>query len=317
MAKKKKIPAIVKQIQKHKLKEHNYAFEKAISYSQMSMFLDCPKKWSLQYRDGYYTSTPSIHTLFGTALHEALQHYITTIYEISGAEADRIDMEKYFEERFKENYLKEYKKNKKVHFTNPAEMNEFFEDGVNIINYIKKKKGGYFSKRGWYLVGCEVPIVLIPNPEYKNILYKGFLDVVLYNEKLNKFKILDIKTSTKGWDDKTKKDETKQLQLILYKQFFSQQFGIPVDDIDIEFFIVKRKIWEESPFPISRVQEYIPASGKIKLAKATKTINNFIEEVFDLTGSHKDTNHEPTPSKWTCTYCPFKDNKELCNVGVS
>jgi hypothetical protein len=46
----------------------------------------------------------------------------------------------------------------------------------------------------------------------------------LYNETLNRFKIIDIKTSTKGWDDKTKKDETKQMQLILYKKFFSQQF---------------------------------------------------------------------------------------------
>ena len=107
MTRKKKIPALVKQIKKHTLKEVNYAFEKAISYSQMSMFLSCPHKWSLQYRDGYYTSEQSIHMTFGTAVHEAIQHYITTIYEISGAEADRIDLEAYFEERFRETYLKD------------------------------------------------------------------------------------------------------------------------------------------------------------------------------------------------------------------
>ena len=45
---------------------------------------------------------------------------------------------------------------------------------------------------------------------------------------------MDIKTSTKGWDDKTKKDETKQLQLVLYKKYYSQQFGVPEDDIEIE-----------------------------------------------------------------------------------
>ena len=108
MGKKKKIPAIVKQIKQHTLKEINYAFEKSISYSQLSMFNACPHKWSLQYKDGYYVSESSIHMTFGTALHEALQHYITTIYEVSGAEADRINIEEYFEDRFREVYLKDY-----------------------------------------------------------------------------------------------------------------------------------------------------------------------------------------------------------------
>ena len=35
---------------------------------------------------------------FGTALHEVLQHYLDVMYEKSGAEADRIDIEELFEE---------------------------------------------------------------------------------------------------------------------------------------------------------------------------------------------------------------------------
>ena len=317
MSKKKKIPAIVKQIKQHTLKEINYATEKAISYSQMSMFLSCPRKWSLQYRDGYYTSEQSIHMTFGTALHEVIQHYITTIYNISGAEADRINLEEYFEERFRETYLKDYRSNKNVHFSDPVEMREFYEDGLAILNFVKKKRSGYFGKQGWFLVGCEVPLLLNPHSEFRTILYKGYLDVVLYHEPTNTFKIIDIKTSRSGWDDKTKKDKTKQLQLVLYKKFYSKQFGVPEDNIEIEFFIVKRKIWEESPFPISRIQEYTPASGKIKMGKATNTINSFIEEVFNHDGSYKDKIFEPNPSKWNCMYCPFKNKKELCTASIS
>lgn len=317
MAKKKKIPQLVKQIQKQPLREVKYGIEKSISYSQVSMFLNCPHKWSLQYKDGYYQSESSIHMTFGTALHEALQHYITTIYNVSGAEADRINLEEYFETRFRETYLKDYKSNNKVHFSDPVEMREFFDDGLAILNFIKKKRGGYFGKRGWYLVGCEVPLVLNPHPHFKNVLYKGYLDVVLYHEPTNKFKIIDIKTSTRGWDDKTKKDETKQLQLVLYKKYYSQQFGVPEDNIDIEFFIVKRKVWEESPYPISRIQEYVPASGKVKMNKAMNTVNSFIEEVFNHDGSYKDKRFEPNPNKFNCMYCPFKDNKDLCNASVS
>jgi len=317
LAKKKKIPQLVKQIQKQPLREVKYGIEKSISYSQVSMFLNCPHKWSLQYKDGYYQSESSIHMTFGTALHEALQHYITTIYNVSGAEADRINLEEYFETRFRETYLKDYKSNNKVHFSDPVEMREFFDDGLAILNFVKKKRGGYFGKRGWYLVGCEVPLVLNPHPHFKNVLYKGYLDVVLYHEPTNKFKIIDIKTSTRGWDDKTKKDETKQLQLVLYKKYYSQQFGVPEDDIDIEFFIVKRKVWEESPYPISRIQEYKPASGKVKMNKAMNTVNSFIEEVFNHDGSYKDKRFEPNPNKFNCMYCPFKDNKDLCNASVS
>lgn len=316
MGKKKKIPSIIKEIQKHDIRKLDYSREKQISYSQFSMFLNCPHKWSLQYKDGYYTSESSIHMTFGTALHEALQHYITVIYEESAAAADRINLEEYFEERFRETYLKDYKSNKKVHFSDPVEMREFYEDGVSILNFIKKKRGAYFSKRGWYLVGCELPLLLHPHQDYKTILYKGFLDVVLYNENTNKFKIIDIKTSTKGWNDLNKKDELKQMQLILYKKFFSQQFNVPEDNIDIEFFIVKRKVWEESPYPISRVQEFSPASGKVKINKATKSISSFIETVFDGTGRLKDKKYDPNPSKFNCMFCPFKDKKELCDKAL-
>ena len=316
MAKKKKIPQILKQIKNQPLREMNYAFEKAISYSQFSVYQNCPRKWSLQYRDGHYTSESSIHMTFGTALHEALQHYITTIYEVSGAAADRIDLKEYFEERFRETYLKDYKSNNNTHFSNSVEMNEFFEDGLAILDFVKKKRGGYFGKRGWHLVGCEVPLMINPNPKYPNILYKGYLDVVLYNENLNKFKILDIKTSTRGWGDKEKKDELKQFQLILYKKYYGQQYNISTDDIDVEFFIVKRKVWENSDFPISRIQEFKPASGKVKLNRAITSVNNFIEEVFNKDGSHKPGVYQPVPSAHNCRFCPFKDNKELCDKGL-
>jgi hypothetical protein len=161
LTKKRKIPQILKQIKNQPLREINHAFQKAISYSQFSVFASCPHKWSLQYRDGKYTSESSIHMTFGTALHETLQHYITTIYEISGAEADRINLGEYFEERFRETYLKDYKSNKNLHFSTPEEMNEFFTDGIEIINFLKKKRGKYFGKKGWYLVGCELPLIVL------------------------------------------------------------------------------------------------------------------------------------------------------------
>ena len=34
-------------------------------------------------------------------------------------------------------------------------------------------------------------------------------------------------------------------------------------------------------------------------------------------GSYKNKTFEPNASKWNCTFCPFKNRKDLCQVGVS
>ena len=300
---KKKIPKIVKEIQKNKPEPVNFAYEKNISYSQLSMYTQCPKKWALQYRDGHKVFEQSIHMTFGTALHETLQMYLDVMYAKSGAEADRLNLENDFEERFCSEYLKAKKKNKGQNFTTRSDFNEFFEQGIEIINYVRKNRGKYFSKRGWYLVGCEVPIVLAPNPRLPRVKYMGFLDVVMYNENTNKFIIIDIKTSTSGWNEKAKKDKLKQYQLVLYKKFFAEQYGVDINDIDIEFFIVKRKLWESEDYVIKRVQQFRPPSGKTSVNRATKMLEEFISECFTDEGfSSKEMPETPNSN---CKWCPY------------
>ena len=254
---------------------------------------------------------------FGTAIHAVMQDYLTAFYNVSKTAADQIDLEGQFEEKLREGYRADYERNKKEHFSSPEQLREFYEDGLGILSWFKRNKGKYFSKRGWWLVGIEVPIILQPNPIYKNLFYKGFLDVVLYNETLNKIKIIDIKTSTRGWRDKEKTDEVKMMQLILYKKFFSEQYGFPIDNIDVEYFIVKRKLHGNPDFPDPRVQIHVPASGKVKLNKATKAIHEFIEMAFNKDGSYNTGPQLKNPSKYNCTYCPFKGNATLCDRGLS
>lgn len=313
---KNKTPSIIKKIQDFKPVAVDYAFQKSISYSQLSMYLSCPKKWALQYRDGHKVPSFSINMTFGTALHETLQNYLSVMYNESGVKADAIDIEEYFEERFRENYAKGYKDNKNVHYSNPKEMREFYEDGIAILDFIKKKRGDYFSIKEWHLVGIEVPIIMAPNKSHNNVLFNGFIDLVLFHEPTEKFVIYDIKTSGRGWSDKEKKDEVKQFQILLYKQYFSEQFGVDIENIDVEFFIVKRKIWEQSEYPQKRVQQFVPANGKTKVKKSKAALDKFIEEVFNLDGSYKNTDHQATPSKSSCLYCQYKSKKEFCDKAI-
>ncbi len=294
----KKLPKIVKEIQKNPPHEIDYSYQKNISYSQISMFKQCPHKWKLHYKDKINQRDVSIYLVFGIAIHEVVQDYLSIFYNKSKVKANELDLESLFQEKFIDAYKKQYKQNNNSHFSSAEEMREFFEDGVEILKFFKKKVSGYFSKRGTYLVGIELPVISTPNKMLNNILFKGMLDVVLYHEHSDTFTIIDIKTSTRGWHDKMKKNEDKQFQLILYKQYFSELYDIPLDKIDIKFFIVKRKLYENCDWVQTRIQEFSPPSGKIKLGRAKKYISDFMSQVFNSEGKIKEQSYP-----CTCGYC--------------
>ena len=142
----------------------------------------------------------------------------------------------------------------------------------------------------------------------------GYLDIVILDEISNTIKIYDIKTSTKGWNKWMKKDENKTQQLLLYKQFYSKQYDHPIDKIEVEYFIVKRKLWENLDFPQKRVQKFSPAAGKPSLNKVANRLDKFLNEAFTDIGKHKN-DMIPTPSKKACRFCEFNQT-EYCDRGV-
>jgi hypothetical protein len=311
----KKVPKHLKPLLEHKVEEINWETDKIVSYSQFSTWKQCPHKWKLQNIDKLKTP-PSIHLIFGTSIHTAIQHYLKIMYEKSGAAADREDIVQLFETTLREEYKKGLEQNNQNHFSNAEEMTEFFEDGKTILEYFKRKRGGYFSTRKTHLIGIEFPLLYIPHENYPNIKFKGFIDLIFYNENTEKLYIYDIKTSTRGWKDQDKKDETKTSQILLYKSYFSKIFNWDVDKIDVEFFIVKRKIWEDSDYPIPRIQEFIPPSGTRKRLNATESFRMFIEDCFTTEGKPQEKEFTKNVSP-LCKWCQFNDNSSLCDKANS
>jgi hypothetical protein len=304
--KKIKYPNEIKHIINYKPPEINWAYQKVISFSQFSIFKTCPLRWDIQYKKKIRISDENIHSVFGTAIHETIQHYLTIMYSQSAAAADREDLISIFEDKYRNLYKEKYKKNKNQHFSNPDEMREFYEDGVNILEYLKKHRGRYFSKKGYYLIGCEIPIHI---PVANNVIFQGFLDAVLYHEPTQTHIILDFKTSTRGWSDYEKKDEIKSNQVVLYKKYYSQQYNIPLDKIENKYLILRRKL-PDTEYTVGRIQEFTPASGKIKIGKISNSFNSFINECFS-----KTPNTTANPSKSNCKFCPYKNDKNLCEYG--
>ena len=155
-------------------------------------------------------------------------------------------------------------------------------DGLNIIEFFLQRRQMHFSKRGTRLLGVEMPILTPPHEKHPNIMLYGKLDLVFYDEDLQKVSIWDIKTSTKGWTKWDKENKIKTAQMVLYKRYFAEQYNVPVESIDCKYFIVKRKIPKNPKYPAmaSRIQTFEPSSGKVSLNRVTRQLHEFIESVF-------------------------------------
>lgn len=281
-----------------------------ISYSQYSLYKNCPKQYKLRYYDKLSTFTNNIHLIFGKAMHTTIQTWLDCIYKESIKKAEAIDLYTMLKEELVKEFIDAEAKDKQVPCTR-EDIEKFYLDGVEILKFLSKKRADYFGKRGWTLVGCEIPI----NVEVrKNVRLVGFLDVVLKSDT-GQYRIIDLKTSTMGWNKFVKKDKVKAAQLLFYKMFFGQQRSVNVDDIDIEFMILKRQLYEKAEFPQKRIQIFKPANGSVSMNRARNDLLDFVNTVFDDEGKFIVENMIATPSKKACRYCEFLKTDD-CTEGI-
>jgi hypothetical protein len=290
----------------------NWAYQKAVSYSQYSIYSQCNYQWYLTYIKKESSFKPSIYLVYGTAMHETIQTYLQTMYDQSIKVADEIDLSKLLEERLVANYKESISENNNEHFSTKEELKEFLSDGQITLDWFKKNRGKYFSKKNTELVGIEIPILQPVLEDIPNVLMNGSIDFIIYDKILKKYTIYDIKTSTKGWTDYEKKDQTKINQILLYKRFYSKVMNVSEESIDVMFFIVKRKVFNHPDFPTYRIQEFVPSNGKRKVQEAINDFSNFIRECFTPEAKY---NTERLYAKNTnsCKFCPYNDKPELCN----
>lgn len=309
----KKLPKVVKEVWESKIKQSPKA-NKHISYSQLSSFATCEKQWYLTYVKKLAPYQPSIHAVFGTAMHETLQSWLEVLYHDKVKSANEMNLDALLYENMIKAYKGQKAQNGHEHFTNQEEMNMFYLDGKHILNFLKKKRGGYFSTKHTYLAGVETLLYQELRP---GVMFKGLIDLVFYNEYLDEWTIMDIKTSTSGWSKYAKNDDKRKSQILLYKEFFSKQFNIPKDKINVEYFILKRKVPVEAEFASMqrRVQEFKPGDGPRKMKQAVNLMENFVSKAVDMNGSYIEKDYPTNPSNDACRFCAIKEMR-LCPDAV-
>ena len=275
-----------------------------VSFSQYSMWSSCPQQYKLTYIDKLGESSSNVHTIFGSAMHETIQHYLSVMYGVTKKQADEINLDKLLLEQMREQFSKEKEKMTEGSPATQIEMEEFYGDGRRILEWFKKHLNKFYTKTGFELVGIEVPL----NAKIREgVHFIGFIDIVLRDLSTGEIIIIDLKTSTMGWNKYQKADKYKNAQIVLYKKYYSELFDVPLDKIKVEYQILRRKMPEEAPYPVPYISKHIPANGKPSVNKVYDEFNHFIDSVFDEEGKYKDIEYPKVPgnNKKNCKWCEF------------
>ena len=280
-----------------------------VSYSQFGMYSSCQQQFKLNYIDKLGISNANIHLLFGSSMHEVIQHFLDVMYNVTKKQALQLNLEQMLQDKLVEHFKKEKEKMGEDDPCSKEELQEFYQDGVLILEYFRNKLDKLYSKTGFRLVAIEQVL----NAEIKpGVNFIGFIDIFLEDLSTNEYIIIDLKTSTKGWSQYQKSDKTKISQMLLYKKFYSDKYGIPLDKIKVEYQILKRKIFEGADFPIPRISKFVPANGKPSVNRAWADFKGFVDSVYGDNGEVIQTEF-PTNKGKQCDWCEFRTRK-LCPI---
>lgn len=194
-----------------------------VSYSEIKLWHECPRKHKLQYIDKIDGFKGNLHTAFGTAIHSVCEH---------GLLDENLDRGKHFLEEFAKEVASLKEKEVEIESKLYEQMMGQYEP---IVSSFRDELDNYFEN-------CEVVSTeekLYEDMEGHDLKFKGFIDLVVKTRD-GKYHILDWKTTSWGWNSRKKSDKIVNYQLTLYKYFWAQKHGIPLDMVETHFGLLKR-----------------------------------------------------------------------------
>lgn len=288
-----------------------------VSFSQYTTWANCSYAWKLKYVDNHRFDENSIHTIFGTVVHEVVQEWLHDHYNKTPVYAKSIELDGKLKEKLvalvKSSTLILEDGSKQFVCDRPT-LEEFYLQGTKILSYIQDNAVDIFPTEHTKLFAIEYPI----DVEVRTgVRYVGYIDIVTHNELDNTYTLYDLKTSNKGWSSYQKNDKVKTSQLLLYKKFFSEAVSVPLINVSVEYLILKRNLIEGTQYHNPRVSSFSPSSGKPSVSAAWAEFSRFLDSCFAIDGTHRTDMVLPAANKNACRFCPYLERKELCNFGVS
>lgn len=276
--------------------------KKTVSYSQYSTWFKCPHQFYLDRIKGLKIYEANLNLSYGNAIHETLQYYVKTLYTEGLIKSTVLNLKEFFIESFVNEIV-----DNKIQATD-TEIAEFVNDGVAFLTEFMKAsvRLQYFPADKYEFIGIEDELNI---PMLNNTQYIGYIDLVLKEKTSGRIKIFDFKTSRMAWTSSQMEDQAKTSQLLLYKAFYSQKHNVPMSKIDVEFFILKRKLYENCKYKQSHIQIFKPDADQTEITRVVTHFNQFLTECFKSDGSYnEDIKYPKIPgkNKGNCKYCLHK-----------
>lgn len=280
--------------------------KKIVSHSQFSIWYTCPHKFFRDYILHEKTFEENLHFCFGTGIHEAIQAYLMALYRKSEQDADAVNMIDIFTNTFKREIDK-----KKITYK-LEEFDEFIEDGKKILSEFKNPSNRvyHFPSNKYELLAIEDEI---KEDILNNVTLDAKLDVVLKDKITGDIRIIDFKTATNAWTTYQKEDFTKVSQLLLYKAMYSKKYNVPLGKINVEFFILRRKLYDNCQYEQSHIQVFKPEAFQKNVIEVIQEFSKFVKSCFTEAGVHnKDGKFPKIPGKnhKNCRFCNYSKNSK-------
>lgn len=252
-----------------------------VSYSEVMDWVECSYRHKLKHINKLGMDGPTEHTEFGTAMHDAIEQYLTT-----GAPLDAVITGQNVIDRLVA--LPAFK----------GDTQKWADAVKPIFDELPDFLAASF--RNYTVVSAEVELFETLERK-KDRFFKGFIDGVFKAEKLDMRKkdpepeevywIVDWKTTDWGWTGDKKRDQNKQMQLVLYKYFWCRKNNIPIDKVKCAWVLLKR-----TAKPGEHI-ELIPVSvGEKAIEKALGTVYGMVASVEKQIF---------TKNRNSCRFCPY------------
>ena len=264
-----------------------------ISFSELTQYRGCGHKHLLEKYLKLAVSPTSIHLLFGSAIHSALEIGVRDKINLEG----RIN-------HFKENFTKEMM-DKMMDTKDYADIENFTQQGEHILRLLSTEK----ILEKYDLIGVEMHLY---ENLFSNFYFKGFIDLILKDKKTGRILIIDYKTSGSEWDvQKKKKDKIFIAQMRLYKYFYSRKFNVSIEDIDCKYIVLNRLKNKKCPeLGFGDIQPVEIFSSNDDIMDAVTLVSETLRDIHINKDFQKA---KCVDRKKDCFFCQYKSNPTLCN----
>lgn len=257
-----------------------------VSYSEIKDFNECSWRHYLKNIQKLTEDIPSVHLVFGTAVHEICENYLKT---------------KVIDCSLAENILNEYlEQNKDNPKWTPYVTEKEMVVARKIANDIPKFLDEKFP--GWEYVSAEE--TLYENLDFlghDDVKFKGFIDAVIKckNEKGKElYWIIDWKTASRPWGRDKLENPLVTSQVALYKSFWAKRNPqIKFRDVRCAYVVLNKKAKAGKVCSLNVV-----SVGEETEKKSLRLVGNAISSIK---------NGIKIKIKTECKYCPY-NSTEWC-----